>query len=277
MTGYNTTLINAIIEDHGLQKLNTMTKYPSILTYHEMGEKGCLNEKWTHDMSFTSASDQVVITEKIDGTNARIIVDESGDYIIGSRDELLYSKGDRIVNQSLYIVDTVLEIAEKLSGAIRNSSITGLRVFYGEVYGYQIGKAAKQYTAEGKRGFRIFDISEFMTLPDEIKGDIIHLSTWRENNEQTWVPNTPLSEWCRDLKFLERVPVYTVMQATSIPKGRKEMLEFLQNYYVRSDAGLGGGLEESEGLVLRTPDRSLIRKVRFEDYLRTKKKEGWIE
>ena len=27
-----------------LQKLNSMTKYPSILTYHELGDKGMLQE-----------------------------------------------------------------------------------------------------------------------------------------------------------------------------------------------------------------------------------------
>src|SRR6188768_1972097 len=72
-----------------LAALNTATKYPSIPTYHKFGEKGRLTEEL--NVIFKGA---VIGTEKIDGTNTRIILPPGNDYIIGSREELLFSGGD---------------------------------------------------------------------------------------------------------------------------------------------------------------------------------------
>ncbi len=69
------SLLNKIIKNHGVEKLNTATKYPSILTYHNLGEKGSLVESHVEDKVFESF-DECYITEKIDGTNARIIFTE---------------------------------------------------------------------------------------------------------------------------------------------------------------------------------------------------------
>ena len=49
-----------------LGKLNSMTKYPSILTYHNLGDKGILQE--TVQIPFEG---RVIGTEKVDGTNTR--------------------------------------------------------------------------------------------------------------------------------------------------------------------------------------------------------------
>jgi hypothetical protein len=58
-----------------LDKLNSMTKYPSILTYHALGDKGVLQE--TVQIPFEG---RIIGTEKVDGTNARLIfcLDQSG-------------------------------------------------------------------------------------------------------------------------------------------------------------------------------------------------------
>ena len=66
--------------------LNSATKYPPIEMYHVLDERGTLTE----DLTFGFAGD-VVFTEKVDGTNARIILLPGGDYIIGSREHLLYA------------------------------------------------------------------------------------------------------------------------------------------------------------------------------------------
>jgi hypothetical protein len=65
-----------------------MTKYPSIPTYHTLGEKGTLLEE---TVSFEG---EVILTEKVDGTNARIILLPDGSFILGSREELLYASLD---------------------------------------------------------------------------------------------------------------------------------------------------------------------------------------
>jgi hypothetical protein len=48
-----------------LAKLNSMTMYPAILTYHTLGDKGVL--QGTVQVPF---SGRVVGTEKVDGTNS---------------------------------------------------------------------------------------------------------------------------------------------------------------------------------------------------------------
>lgn len=69
--------------------LNSLTKYPSIPTYHSLDPSNgnLLDDR----VGFTAP---VIGTEKIDGTNARIISLPDGSYLLGSREELLYAKGD---------------------------------------------------------------------------------------------------------------------------------------------------------------------------------------
>ena len=71
-----------------LQRLNSATKYPSILTLHKLGEKGRL----TADLNLVPEAD-LVVTEKVDGTNTRIVFMPDGVYMIGSREHLLHAKG----------------------------------------------------------------------------------------------------------------------------------------------------------------------------------------
>jgi hypothetical protein len=81
-----------------LTALNSLTKYPSIPTHHELDPKnGGLLE------SATAFVGSVIGTEKVDGTNGRIIVLPDGNWIIGSREELLHARGDVIANPALGI------------------------------------------------------------------------------------------------------------------------------------------------------------------------------
>ena len=50
--------------------------------------------------------------------------------------------------------------------------------------------------------------------------------------------------------------------------------EFLK-YFENSKAIIDSELGKAEGIVVRNKDRSLIRKIRFEDYEKTKKRGGF--
>src|SRR5687767_8680706 len=63
-----------------LGKLNSMTKYPSIPTYHTLGDKGMLQE--AVQVPFAG---RVLGTEKVDGTNTRLIFCPDGAVVVGSR------------------------------------------------------------------------------------------------------------------------------------------------------------------------------------------------
>lgn len=62
--------MNFNVRNVDLSKLNSATKYPSILTYHVIGAKGILQDDV---LTYFPAATTLIGTEKIDGTNARMI------------------------------------------------------------------------------------------------------------------------------------------------------------------------------------------------------------
>lgn len=263
----------------GLRCLNSFTKYPSIQTYHEINS-GILNENLTDGMCFDK-DEKIYITEKIDGTNSRIIV-FNGDYIIGSREELLYHKGDMFGNPSQSIVDTVKPIAEDICRKIaRNDK---MYVFYGETYGSNIN-GFKHYTSHKTAGFRFFDI----TITDMTEEDaerifnmsLDSISSWREHGGQHFVSVDVFHKILDDLGFPKdaRVPYIREDIGGNIPVSLDEVYSWLKefestNAVLDDDFERIGGRGRAEGVVVRNGDRSKIRKIRFEDYAKTFRKNG---
>lgn len=251
-----------------VQKLNSMTKYPSILTYHELGDKGMLQESLTEGKSFCG---DAIITEKVDGTNGRIIV-YNGDYMIGSREDILYAKGDRVINPTLGIIETLKPLADKL---VSMWPTNYLFVVYSEVYGGNVTSASKQYTKSKQWSFRVFDLCginlekiESLMLMERDK-----IASWRDNGGQHFDNEQNLQSFVDGYK-LERVPYLTLMDGRDIPISLKDTYEFLK-FFSNSKAVIDSEYGKAEGIVVRTNDRSIIRKIRFEDYERTQKRGGF--
>ena len=139
--------------DLDLRKLNSATKYPSIPTYHSLGDRGSLLEE---TVSFDGQP--LIATEKVDGTNSRIIVMPDGCYLIGSREELLHAKGDLVHNPALGIVDTLKPAADRISSDYQSPEDT-ITTVYLETYGGKTTAAAKQYTSNREFGYRVFDVN----------------------------------------------------------------------------------------------------------------------
>lgn len=247
-----------------LARLNSATKYPSILTYHALGERGRLTSELTVEFA-----DSVYVTEKIDGTNARIIVPPVGldGVIIGSREELLHHTDDLIRNPSQSIVSTLYKIfqcgAEPLSVAHSSSYVT---VIYGEVYGGKVTAGSKQYTATGATGFRVFDIA---TIPPEVLDlPIDRIAAWRDRGGQDFVDVNELEALAFEAGF-KTVPQLAVSMP---PTGLQETLAWLSSHAPESRSALDVDAgKRAEGVVVRSGDRSAIVKIRFEDYRRTLK------
>lgn len=272
----NTFFDNVMLFDiDGLRKLNSITKYPSILTYHNLGPRGSLVDSLVEDKNFNNQT--VYITEKIDGTNSRIIfsTNEKGtveDYIIGSREDFLFAYKDRIINPALGIVKNMKTIADTImllgEGKLQKNSIYCL---YGETYGGKIN-GAKQYSAIGNYGVRVFDY--FILTHEEVEKlldmSLDHISTWRENGGQPFADVEKLESFCNEYN-LDRVPYIKVVSGNEIPNTLQEVWDWMQ-IFEKSNACLDvSGNGSAEGVVVRLKDRSLIRKIRFEDYMRTKK------
>ena len=261
-------------------KFNSMTKYPSILTYHQLGERGRLTNERIFDIP---RGVEIHGTEKIDGTNSRmtmILTPHGYDYFIGSREKWFYSCGDRIYNPDQGIVETFkkFDIESRISElhiAIEEAKIDtfpngfpyGIYTIYSEVYGGEVN-AWKQYTNTKTYGFRVFDISyisfpqyyDLAALPRE---EIAH---WRDNGNQTFLSANRRLEIC-EIMGLETVPYIFCFKSDDLPVTLEETLEFL-NKFKTTKAGIDAE-GEAEGVVIRTSDRSIIAKIRFEDYRRT--------
>lgn len=242
-----------------LSALNSATKYPSIPTYHALGERGVLTEE------ATAFHGDVILTEKIDGTNSRIIVMPDGDWFIGSREELLTARGDRVHNPALGIVDAIRPIAPRLTG----DADENILVAYLETYGAKIGGQAKQYSARGTVGWRMFDLAFIPT--GVLTWDRERIAAWRDGGGQKFAYEETMQNsaayWGIGL-----TPRLGVIPAEELPTG----IEDTHAWLTRELPGTMAALDESaggraEGIVLRTVDRSVIAKARFQDYERTLK------
>ncbi|GAB7047603.1 RNA ligase family protein [Catenuloplanes indicus] len=241
-----------------LRALNSMTKYPSIPTYHSLDPRngGLLDET----VPFTGT---VLATEKVDGTNARIVQLPGGGYLLGSREELLYASGDLIGNPSQGIVENLRPLADSLPAVDR------FRVLYLELYGGKIGGQAKQYSARGAVGWRLFDAALIDDHAGLLAAPPQQISAWRESGGQPWADEDALHALAAEAG-VELAPRLFTLDAAELPTGLETMRALLADRLpatlVRLDES---GKGEAEGIVFRTLDRSVIAKARFQDYART--------
>lgn len=280
------------IRDVDLAKLNSITKYPSISTYHAIGDKGRLTEEVLVPFD---ADDEIVVTEKVDGTNARIIVwtDDRGEIqhtsvLIGSREELLTLRGDLLFNSSQGIV-------EALQLVHVGCNPDGLRVVFGEVYGGKIQAVGKMYSPDGKTGFRIFDAFEmsFVEVEKLLAMSREEIAHWRDTGGQPFMSEKELQVLASSTSG-ELTPRLT---SIALQMGDDSFDPDSRHMIVRGDlpgttirgtqlwlhrlmsswsvpkpttrATIDGPGGKPEGVVIRTPDRKKIAKLRFEDYERT--------
>jgi len=261
------------IRNFDLRKINSATKYPSILTFHELGERGRLKDNL--NVTFDGPA---IVTEKLDGTNSRMVFFSAGDYIIGSREELLHARGDLIHNPALGIVGAIKSIADKIADSVDLSRHEIVTV-YGETYG---GKTSASKAYGSSVGFRIFDVVAMpFAHPDRGTGvrheidfagvmnmEIEAISRWRDGGGQTFLDESEIAKYA----VMGGVEVTPRLKTVDfLPTGLQETHDWLKSLLPGStNAPLEGELKgKPEGVVVRTTDRSKIAKIRFEDYERT--------
>ena len=246
------------MSDDMLGRLNSATKYPSIPTYHELNRA----DGKLIDEVCQLFEGPVTLTEKIDGTNGRVVVLPDGDWFIGSREELLYARGDRVENPNLGIVPALLPLAPSLA-----PSGHMIRVYYLEVYGYRIGPAAKQYTRDAQAvGYRLFDVAQ--ADPGVLGTVRSEIAAWREHGGQLFADEGQLESVSAAHAGLPLVPRLGTVDAADLPTSLTGMQEFLRAHLPDgTEAALDGTAgRQPEGIVLRSRDRKAIAKARFSDY-----------
>jgi len=246
-------------------QLNSATKYPSIETYHTLNPKnGGLLEEVVHDYH-----GEVLGTEKVDGGNGRIIIMPSHDYFIGSREEITYASGDRIVNPMGSIVPTLLPLVDRLLGIERSGLGTpGIETYFFEVFGHRIGGGSKNYTkTDGLMGARLFDMAWAPMVLLEMEVDSI--SNWRKHGGQKWAPEDELQQIAK-YTGIDLTPRLGTIDATELPTGIEDMQKFLNVLLPLTHAALDETANgKGEGIVFRTKYRAVISKAKFQDYERT--------
>lgn len=246
-----------------LRKLNSATQYPSIKTYHAIGEKGRLLELANVDFN----GEMPEVTEKIDGVNARIIISPLGEEIIvGSRTELLHYVGDVIYNPAEGIVETLFPHGRQEGHSIPCNT-SNIMVVYGEVYGAAVSTPGrKQYTSCGKTGFRVFDIAQ---IPSTIlDSPIEQIAAWRDSGGQGFEDSLSLEQLVAMGTGWQLVPSLTpwAWLPMSVEFTYNWLKYTISTSQVRLDPDAPG---QPEGVIVRTRYRSRIAKLRFEDYERT--------
>lgn len=257
---------NLTAED--LAAVDTMTKYPSIPTYHPRDpETGLLAE--TDPVIFP---DGVIATEKIDGTNVRLIFWPGGGYLIGSRERLLYASGDLVGNPELGIVPALTPIADHIAGRLWN--ILAPLVVFLELYGGKVGGAAPQYRGKDtdRFGWRLFDVARITRWPDLIEQTPAQIAPGRDAGQvQEFSTETELARLAGDFG-MPLVPRLFSGHGADLPTTIRGVLEML-NAWNQTQVALPGATPGlSEGIVLRGTDRSVIAKARQADYARALRK-----
>lgn len=244
-----------------LRKLNSLTKYPSIPTHHALDPKngGLLEEPTLYE-------GPVIGTEKVDGTNGRIILLPDGQWLIGSREDLLTARGDIVHNPALGIVDALRPVAER-AATIGAGEFGEILVFFLEVYGFKQLPAWKHY-GSGKPAFRLFDV--VAVLDDMLAWEVERIASWRQSGGQNFASESGLHDLAKQIG-VEVTPRLFEIDGSDLPSDVAGMRAFMDAYRNTLVATSGEpGL--NEGIVLRSPDRSVISKARFQDYDRTLKR-----
>lgn len=257
-----------------LPKADTMTKYPSIPTYHERNAAGMLMDE--NPVIF---SDRVIATEKVDGTNVRITLWPDGGWLIGSRDRWLAASGDLIWNPELGIVEHVRALATSLATAATDPwAVLGLPrncpvALYLELYGGKIGQAAGKYRGRdtARLGFRLFDIAAFPAWTRQMTWPIERLAAERDAGAvHVFATERDLTRFSAEM-VIPLTPRLFSGYGADLPTDLEGTALMLDSWKTTRVGLLDGPppADSSEGIVLRTPDRSEIAKVRREDYGRT--------
>ncbi len=273
-----------------LPQLNTLTKYPSILTLHALGDKGRLTPALTTPALLGQL---LTATEKLDGTSARLLVFADGSYVVGSREHLLTVSSDLLFDPAVGIVEglrrTVFSQFADEKGHLPTLAYhpapgqpAALTVIFGEFYGGKVTASSKNYGPPEQVGFRVFDVAAFLdeaTLHSHLATDVRELAAWRESETPTglrygqpFLPEATLAAYLAQtgLPAVPHLSPFTI-PSTADETTHTAVLEWLRQHIPTTLAPLPGlpAPGRAEGAILRTADRSAIVKIRFEDYERT--------
>ncbi len=249
-----------------MNKLNSLTKYPSIETYHTIGAKGRFTDE---HIDFGSDTD-LVVTEKVDGVNGRIVFLPKGDFLLGCHEEFVYARGDRVGIPNDGVMETLKPIATRIADTAFTEMENHIVVAFGEVYGRGSGSEYKRYSKQSGGGFRVFDLLLLCVndIAPLLEMEREKISSWRQHGGQEFSDELYLCLWCAE-NGLQTTPRIATLNSFELPVTHEGVLEWLKRLLPASQCTLDdSGDARPEGVVVRTMDRKQIVKIRYQDYER---------
>lgn len=252
-----------------LSKLDSATKYPSIETYHKLGERGRLTEQRNHSWS---SDEKVYVSEKIDGANGRLIFlpGRAAPWIAGTREQLVAASFDVIWDNSMGVAEALLGPSAPKPWMLPHAPLEDGYVFvlYFEVYGHRATRNWNEYSPDGQEPMiRLFDAQFFQEDWLHHFTSVEEVAKARDNDAAIWLHEDMLPELAKELG-VQCVPNLWTGSGEDIPHDVAGMNEFMQSLGRDTQAGVNGS-GRSEGIVLRTTGRATIAKARRESYDKT--------
>jgi hypothetical protein len=247
-------MLKDLIIKYGKDKINTLTKYPSILTFHKLGENEILTDSLTTDLS----NEKLSGSEKIDGTNVRII-SYGNEYLIGSRLLILQHSEDLYFDPTQGIVEGIHKLVPNIP------QFDKFTVIYGEFFGGKTTSNARHYGKE-KNGFRVFDVAVYDDL-SILEKPLNQISKWRETDTgegiiygQRFLSRKTAQSYLPDFSFVPLVDfVFTNHTHEYILQRLNECIPTTNVALTES------ATKKAEGIILRNESRTKIVKIRFKD------------
>jgi RNA ligase-like protein len=251
-----------------LAKLDTATKYPSIETYHKLGERGRLLEERNHDWP---EHEPVYVTEKIDGVNGRLIFlpGRNAPWIAGTRDQLVAASSDVVWNKDQGVAEALLGPNAPKPWTLSTYLDDGyVFVMYFEVYGHKPTPHWNEYSPDGKEPLiRLFDAQFFQQDWLGYFKSVEDVARSRDSDGGIWFVEDRL-EALAGRMGVQCVPNLWTGTTTDLPHDVAGMDRFMYSFGRDTRAGINGG-GRSEGIVIRTRGRRTIAKARRQSYEKT--------
>ncbi|WP_336214312.1 RNA ligase family protein [Nonomuraea sp. LPB2021202275-12-8] len=252
-----------------LRKLNSATKYPSIPTYHAEAGRGRLFDEVRTPFP---PGTPVRLEEKVNGWNARLILGP-GWYLIGSREDVLHASGDVVFNPEGGVVEKLGAVADLISYdrvvdaiSLDRPAWPPVITLHMEVYGRAHSvKGWESYGDGSEASYRLFDVA--VLDPVHLDWDIERIASWRDQGGQNFMPSDVVDE-VSQATLIPRVPHLTTIDSSKLPVTVEYMTDMLV-WHSTTRVAVNGAPGEAEGVILRTPSRSVIAKTHLARYRRS--------
>ncbi|WP_172251117.1 hypothetical protein [Saccharibacillus deserti] len=145
-----------------------------------------------------------------------------------------------------------------------------MTVFYQESYGGKT-KASKNYSGNKTQNYRVFDV--FSLNREELDALLAQpqekIAQWRDHGNRPFY-NEQAKERIVDSLDLQAAPLLDTVDRGEFPVSFADTFAYLKGFE-QTEVGMEVA-GKAEGLIVRTVDRTWIRKIRFEDNERTFRK-----